>query len=145
MSLLNKKSFVMFYTFEARAGVDLSKAEIDVNKHNRTIDITLPAPTIQSVSVDPDSLRFFDEESSLFNGNEVSDTADALKDAKTQSEKKLNKGDLLKNANEQAKTVIEKMYSSIAEMDSYTVNIHTTEPKKIVYIVAKRCYSCYEA
>jgi len=51
----------------------------------------------------------------------------------------------LKNANEQAKTVIEKMYSSIAEMDSYTVNIHTTEPKKIVYIVAKRCYSCYEA
>lgn len=34
----------MFYTFEARAGVDLSKAEIDVNKHNRTIDITLPAP-----------------------------------------------------------------------------------------------------
>ena len=67
-----------------------------------------------------------------------------MKDAKTQSEKKLNKGDLLKNANEQAKTVIEKMYSSIAEMDSYTVNIHT-EPKKIVYIVAKRCYSCYEA
>lgn len=46
MSLLNKKTFVMFYTFEARAGVDLSKAEIDVNKHNRTIDITLPAPTI---------------------------------------------------------------------------------------------------
>ena len=90
-------------------------------------------------------MRFFDEESSLFNGNEVSDTADALKDAKTQSEKKLNKGDLLMNANEQAKTVIEKMYSSIAEMDSYTVNIHTTEPKKIVYIVAKRCYSCYEA
>lgn len=95
--------------------------------------------------MDPDSLRFFDEESSLFNGNEVSDTTDALKDAKTQSEKKLNKGDLLKNANEQAKTVIEKMYSSIAEMDSYTVNIHTTESKKIVYIVAKRCYSCYEA
>ena len=119
----------MFYTFEARAGVDLSKADIDVNKHNRTIDITLPAPTIQSVSVDPDSLKFFDEESSLFNGNGVLDAADALKDAKAQSEKKLNKGDLLKSANEQAKTVIEKMYSPIAEMDSYTVNVHTTEPK----------------
>ena len=122
IALLNKKSFVMFYTFEARAGVDLSKADIDVNKHNRTIDITLPAPTIQSVSVDPDSLKFFDEESSLFNGNGVLDAADALKDAKA--------GDLLKSANEQAKTVIEKMYSPIAEMDSYTVNVHTTEPKK---------------
>lgn len=130
IALLNKKSFVMFYTFEARAGVDLSKADIDVNKHNRTIDITLPAPTIQSVSVDPDSLKFFDEESSLFNGNGVLDAADALKDAKAQSEKKLNNGDLLKSANEQAKTVIEKMYSPIAEMDSYTVNVHTTEPKK---------------
>lgn len=41
--------------------------------------------------------------------------------------------------------MIEKMYSPIAEMDSYTVNVHTTEPKKIGYIVTKRCYSCYEA
>lgn len=129
IAFLTKKSFTMFYTYEARAGVDLSKATINVDESRRVIDITLPAPAIQSVSVDPDSLKFFDEESSVFNPNEVSDTADALKDAKAQSEKKLNKGELLKTANEQAKTVIEKMYAPVAEVDAYTLNVTTTEPK----------------
>lgn len=129
IAFLTKKSFTMFYTYEARAGVDLSKAKINVDDNRHVIDITLPAPTIQSVSVDPDSLKFFDETSSVFNPNEVSDTADALKDAKAQSEKKLNKGELLKTANEQAKTVIEKMYAPVAEVDSYTLNVTTTEPE----------------
>lgn len=68
---VNKKKFTMFYSYEIRAGVDLSKAEIAVNGDTHTISITLPKADLQSVSVDPDSLRFFDTESSLFNSNEV--------------------------------------------------------------------------
>lgn len=64
---VNKKKFTMFYSYEIRAGVDLAKAEIKVHDDTRTISITLPKATLQSVSVDPDSLRFFDTESSLFN------------------------------------------------------------------------------
>lgn len=64
---VNKKKFTMFYSYEIRAGVDLAKAEIKVHDDTRTISITLPKATLQSVSVDPDSLRFFDSESSLFN------------------------------------------------------------------------------
>ena len=79
---VNKKKFTMFYSYEIRAGVDLAKAGIKVHDDTRTISITLPKATLQSVSVDPDSLRFFDSESSLFNGNEVTDTAEALKHAK---------------------------------------------------------------
>ncbi|MBT1174631.1 DUF4230 domain-containing protein [Bifidobacterium sp. LC6] len=129
IKFVNKKSFTMFYAFEARAGIDLSKADISVNKTNKTIDIKLPAPTIQSVSVDPDSLEFFDQESSMFSSASVDDAKTALQDAKNAAEKKLNKGELLKVANKQAKDVIERMYSPVAETDGYTVNVITTEPE----------------
>ncbi len=88
----------MFYSYEIRAGVDLAKAEIKVHDDTRTISITLPKATLQSVSVDPDSLRFFDSESSLFNGNEVTDTAEALKHAKKSASDKASKSELLQEA-----------------------------------------------
>lgn len=56
---VNQKKFTMFYSYEIRAGVDLSKAKIAVDNDNHVISITLPKADLQSVSVDPDSLRFF--------------------------------------------------------------------------------------
>ena len=129
IALVTKKSFTMFYSYEARAGIDLGKADIDVNDDTKTISITLPAPTIQSVSVNPDTLQFFDQKSSLLNSSEVGDAATALQDAKKSAEKKLNKGELLTTANEQAKDVIERMYAPIAETDGYTVTVKTTDAK----------------
>ncbi|PST49078.1 hypothetical protein COO72_03875 [Bifidobacterium callitrichos] len=131
IALVTKKSFTMFYSYEARAGIDLSKADITVDNDddNKTISITLPAPEVQSVSVNPDTLQFFDQKSSLLNSSEVGDAATALQDAKKSAEKKLNKSELLTTANEQAKDVIERMYAPIAQTDGYTVTVKTTEPK----------------
>ena len=95
---VNKKKFTMFYSYEILAGVDLAKAEIKVHDDTRTISITLPKATLQSVSVDPDSLRFFDSESSLFNGNEVTD-----------------------------KQIVEKAYSQIAKEEGYKVQVQLAD------------------
>ena len=120
---VNKKKFTMFYSYEILAGVDLAKAEIKVHDDTRTISITLPKATLQSVSVDPDSLRFFDSESSLFNGNEVTDTAEALKHAKKSASDKASKSELLQEADKQAKQIVEKAYSPIAKADGYKVQV----------------------
>lgn len=120
---VNKKKFTMFYSYEIRAGVDLAKAEIKVHDDTRTISITLPKATLQSVSVDPDSLRFFDTESSLFNSNEVQDTAEALKHAKKSAANKATKSELLQEADKQAKQIVEKAYSPIAKADGYKVQV----------------------
>ncbi len=120
---VNKKKFTMFYSYEIRAGVDLSKAEIAVNGDTHTISITLPKADLQSVSVDPDSLRFFDTESSLFNSNEVQDTAEALKHAKKSAANKATKSDLLQEADKHAKQIVEKAYSPIAKEDGYKVQV----------------------
>ena len=120
---VNRKKFTMFYSYEIRAGVDLAKADIAVDDTNRIISITLPKATLQSVSVDPDSLRFFDSESSLFNGNKVTDTAEALKHAKKSAADKASKSKLLQEADKQAKQIVEKTYSQIAKTEGYKVKV----------------------
>ena len=124
---VNKKKFTMFYSYEILAGVDLAKAEIKVHDDTRTISITLPKATLQSVSVDPDSLRFFDTESSLFNSNEVQDTAEALKHAKKSAANKATKSELLQEADKQAKQIVEKAYSPIAKEAGYKVQVQLAD------------------
>ncbi|MHC8998569.1 DUF4230 domain-containing protein [Bifidobacterium bifidum] len=129
IAFLNKKQFTMFYTYEARAGIDLAKAQIKIDKDSKTVSITLPAPTIQSVAVNPDSLRFFDKSDSFFNAADVEDTKAALDDAKKKTEARLDRTQLLKIANKQAKDVIERLYEPTAEAGMYTVTVTTTNPK----------------
>lgn len=129
IAFLNKKQFTMFYTYEARAGIDLAKAQIKIDKDSKTVSITLPAPTIQSVAVNPDSLRFFDKSDSFFNAADVEDTKAALDDAKKKTEARLDRTQLLKIANKQAKDVIERLYQPTAEAGMYTVTVTTTNPK----------------
>lgn len=129
IAFLNKKQFTMFYTYEVRAGIDLAKAQIKIDKDSKTVSITLPAPTIQSVAVNPDSLRFFDKSDSFFNAADVEDTKAALDDAKKKTEARLDRTQLLKIANKQAKDVIERLYEPTAEAGMYTVTVTTTNPK----------------
>lgn len=129
IAFLNKKQFTMFYTYEVRAGVDLAKAQIKIDKDSKTVSITLPAPKIQSVAVNPDSLRFFDKSDSIFNAADVEDTKAAMEDAKKKTEARLDRTRLLKIANKQAKDVIERLYEPTAEAGMYTVTVTTTNPK----------------
>lgn len=124
---VNQKKFTMFYSYEIRAGVDLSKAKIAVDNDSHVISITLPKADLQSVSVDPDSLRFFDEQTSLFNDAEVSDTAAALQDAKKTAANKATKSDLLKEADKQAKKVVQNAYAQIAKTDGYKVEVQVAD------------------
>ena len=58
-----------------------------------------------------------------FNGNDVTDTADALKEAKKAASNKANKSELLQEANDQAVEIVEKAYAPIAKADGYKVNV----------------------
>ncbi|MBT1181009.1 DUF4230 domain-containing protein [Bifidobacterium sp. CP2] len=127
-TVFTTKQFTMFYIYEARAGFDLSKAKIEVK--DKTVDVTLPAPTVQSISIDSDKLRFFDKSSTPLNQMDAEDTKKALDVAKKQCEKDLDRSELLKSANEHGKEVVRKLlFGALSETDGYTVNVTTIEPK----------------
>ncbi len=52
-----------------------------------------------------------------------------MEDAKKKTEARLNRTQLLKIANKQAKDVIERLYEPTAEAGMYTVTVTTTNPK----------------
>lgn len=104
---INKKSFSMIYDAHIKAGIDLSKAEVQID--GKKITIRIPRPEIQDIVIDSDSLEFYDEKLALFNWTDKEDTAKALEYAKEDAGEKAAQTDILAQASEQARTVIETL------------------------------------
>ena len=101
---LTKKEFNMLYRADVRAGIDLSQAEIDVTDVN--VKLTLPKAEIQNISVDTDSIQFYDESFALFNGEKREDTVEALKVAEEDVRENGNMEELIAQAQEQTEILL---------------------------------------
>lgn len=110
---INKKSFSMIYDAHIKAGIDLSKASVEVN--GKKITVTVPKPEVQDIVVDSDSLEFYDEKLALFNWTDKEDTQKAMAYAKQDAEEKVSQTELLNQASRQAKTVIETLLLPVTE------------------------------
>ena len=118
---INKKGFTMVYDATVAAGVDLSKADVTVD--GRDVKIVLPQAKMTSASIDPDSLKFYDEKSSLLNWQNRTDTQEALKLAQKDAKKKIDGSSLIKTANEQAKNTVETLFSPFTGDNGYNVEV----------------------
>ena len=76
-----------------------------------------------STSIDPDSLKFYDEKSSLLNWQNRTDTQEALKLAKKDAKKKIDESALIKTANEQAENTVETLFSPFTGDNGYDVEV----------------------
>lgn len=124
--LINKKNFLMVYSAEIRAGVDLSEASIVIDGQN--ITVTLPEATIQVVDIDSDSIEFYDESFALFNGQDMEDVVEALTLAQEDAEEQIDMDALLEEATEQAQLLVETLLSPFELMDDgYEITVNVTE------------------
>lgn len=123
---INKKSFSMIYDAHIKAGIDLSKANVEVT--GKKIKVTVPAPEIQDIVIAPDSLEFYDEKLALFNWTDREDTAKAMEYAKQDAAAKADQTDILAQASDQAKTVIETLIAPITDNkdEEYQIEFHQT-------------------
>lgn len=125
IQFINKKSFSMIYDAHIKAGVDLSKASVTVD--GNTIKIAVPDPEIQDITVDSNTLEFYDEQFALFNWTDKSDTAKAIEYAKEDAQTKAEATDILTQAKEQAKTVIETLLSPVTSDSANSYQVEFTE------------------
>lgn len=121
IDFINKKGFTMIYDAEVRAGVDLSKARVEVS--GRDVRVALPAATVQSISIDPDSIRFYDEKFALFNWQNRTDAAEALKLAQENANEKVDASKLIAEANDQAVEAVRALLSPFTGEGGYTVAV----------------------
>lgn len=125
IKFLTKNSFSMTYTAEILAGIDLSKAQVNVrhpkNSNPGKVTITLPKAQVTSISISPDSLQFYDKQWALFNKTSDTDIQDALKKAEKDARQNFGKEKLLAAAEEQAKNVIQSFLQSVLP-DNYELD-----------------------
>lgn len=111
VSFLTKKAFTMIYNAKIKAGIDLSKAEIQVS--NRKISVGLPAAQIQDVVIDPGSLEFYDEKFALFNQEHREDTVEAIKSATEAATQYAMESDLPTHAQDRAKLLVQSFLNTM--------------------------------
>ena len=111
--LITKKAFSMIYQANIRAGIDLSQAKVEVTP--RTVTIHLPQTEVQSIEVDTNTLRFYDERLALFNWSHKEDIGSAITAAKKDAEEHANLDTLKNQARGQAEKVLTKLIEPMTE------------------------------
>lgn len=88
ISFINKSDFIMVFEATARIGIDLKYVQVEADKINRVVWITLPKAEVLDVKVDMDKIKYFDEKFALFNldGKEDANKANALAEEKAKEE-----------------------------------------------------------
>ena len=84
---LTQTHFSMIYSARVRAGIDASVIDID-DSDETVIKITVPKATIQSVTVDPESIEFYDEQFTLFQQGQKEEVIDTISAAEADAKEK---------------------------------------------------------
>ncbi len=130
--IINKKSFSMYYTVTASAGIDVGK--ITVSEKDGKFTVVLPPATLNSIYIDPESFLFFDEKQGIFNKLDFDDMKEALKKAEQDVKTQATTDQLLDLANSNAVQVISNLLGSF--LDEKDFEIKTTIENKAEKIEA---------
>ncbi len=101
---LTQKGFSMVYTARVRAGIDMGGVTVAVD--DRRVTVTLPPAAIQTLKVDPESIRFYDEKHALFNWDKKTDVTQAIALAEADTREKADTDGLLKLASQRAEVIV---------------------------------------
>ncbi|MEA4920047.1 MAG: DUF4230 domain-containing protein [Clostridiaceae bacterium] len=77
---LTLKAFSMTYRAKIKAGIDLSKVVVEIT--DSKVIITIPQIEVLDLSIDTDSIQYYDQKSALFNGESKEDALKAISAAK---------------------------------------------------------------
>ena len=109
------KKFILSYSGEIKAGINLKDVEIDLTE--TTITVEMPEAKILSHVIDEKSITVFDEHTSIFNPIKIDDMTSFTAEQKEQMEKEVIEKGLLYQAKENAQKVIKSMLT----FDGYEV------------------------
>lgn len=100
---IDKNGFNMKYEAEIDAGFELENVNIEVN--DDSVVVTVPEAKILSVSIDPDSLEFYDNQVSLIKTDRKEATKQALQAAQKDAEEHASGKGILDAANKRAEVI----------------------------------------
>ena len=106
---IDKNGFLMKYEAVIRAGFNLEEVDIDVT--DDAVTVTVPKAEILDISIDPESLEFYDNAFSIFKSDRKEATKEAEIEAKKDAEEHATKKGLLEEADSHADVVFKGILS----------------------------------
>ena len=107
--LIDKNSFSMKYDAVISAGFDLEKVDIDVTDDK--VIVRVPKAEILDINIDPDSLEFYDNKTSLFKTDRKEATKQAQKKKKKDAEEHATQKGILEEADKRAEVIFRGILS----------------------------------
>ena len=108
---LTKKGFTMKYTATVKAGIDVSKIEVDVTSKN--VIVKLPDTELLSVNVDSNSINFYDQSYALFNWSDKEDVTTAIQAAENDVAANANVDELKAKSEEQTEKLLRGLLEDV--------------------------------
>jgi hypothetical protein len=121
--LIDKNGFTMKYEAVIDAGFDLENVSIEVN--DDSVIVNVPEAQIQSVNIDPDSLEFYDNKTSLIKTDRKEATKQALKSAQKDAEEHAQSKGILEAANKRAEIIFKGILEGGVGDRTIIVNVGT--------------------
>lgn len=117
-----EKKFIVAYDGEINFGVDLD--DMDVSVRGKNIDINLPNSKVLSHEIYEDSLKVFDQKTSIFNPIKVEDYNNFSKNQKKNIEKKAIDKGLLDEANKKCEKAIDEILHVDENLKDFNIKIN---------------------
>lgn len=105
--------FILTYDGVIKAGIDMAKVTVKVDADTQMVTVSLPEPEVLSHEIDEDSVKIFDEKTSIFNIFTIEDYTRFYADQKKAVEKKAEAKGLLTGAEDQAEKAIRQMLEPV--------------------------------
>ena len=105
--------FLLTYDGVIKAGIDMTEVKVDVDQGVKTVTVTLPQAEILSHEIDEDSVKIYDEKTSIFNPFTVQDYTSFYVDQKKTVEEKAREKGLLTEAQAQAEHAVRQLLEPV--------------------------------
>ena len=132
--LLTQKAFQMLYTAEIRAGVDLGEAQVSVS--DSELRISLPAVTVQTLTILPDSLEVIDQQRALLNWTSRDDMVQAMQYAEEDAQSSADIAGLKERATAQTERLIKGLFEGFIGNRELVVEFAPAEEEPVAEVAA---------
>ena len=105
--------FLLTYDGVIKAGIDMTEVKVDVDQGVKTVTVILPQAEILSHEIDEDSVKIYDEKTSIFNAFTIEDYTSFYADQKKTVEKKARDKGLLTEAQTQAENAVRQLLDPV--------------------------------
>lgn len=126
---LTTKSFLLTYSGQLKAGVNMEKANVSID--DKTILIELPPVEILSNIIDEKSIEVYDETHNIFNQISINDYTEFATQQKAKVEEEAIENGMLSEAATRVDHTITNMFQAIPEIkEAYKIKISFLEESK---------------